>query len=220
MKLKLILSLLIVIGTVDVIYGDKISDLKKEVKKTEQKAANYPFHDSPFKIPVKYEKLMGDYRKGWARLSSFEYSGLHWGQFVVIYMNKDVNVYKDNYLEYVRAYVNDEDDDDEDEEDEKVQTGFTQYSVGTIFLKEHYSVQDNLPGTPLNMAYMIKREKGYDPEYGDWEYGYWGINGDVIFEGKASKNPAMKKFCVDCHKNMEERDYIFSTFLSNQIAVE
>jgi len=141
---------------------------------------------------------------------------LHWNNYVVIYVNKGAEIYRTNYLEYLRLYRN-EDDEDEDEydEDEGESILFKNYELDTVFIKENYSSVNNMPNTPLSLTIMIKRESGYDPKGGDWEYIQLATTGEQIMQGNTT-NPVINQECAKCHSNMRERDYIFSTFYTEQ----
>ncbi|MGY8642306.1 MAG: cytochrome P460 family protein [Verrucomicrobiales bacterium] len=52
---------------------------------------------------------------------------------------------------------------------------------------------------------MIKREAGYDPENGNWEYFYSDEDGNVT-SGKMEN-------CIKCHQKAAETDYVFGTWL-------
>ncbi len=176
------------------------------------KSVTKPFEVMPFKLPKPYEQEMGGYRNKWARITGFEYSGLHWGQFVVIFVNQGVDIYKNNYLAYIQNYA-DEDDDDEDEEDSQI---FEPYKSGTIFVKENYLSDGGHPSTPFTLTIMKKHAKGYDPKNGDWEYLQSDVNGKVLLQGDANEVDVHKQ-CAECHQNMAERDYIFSTYFSAEV---
>ncbi len=79
--------------------------------------------------------------------------------------------------------------------------------VGTIVLKEkHASVEALEPAHAFGA--MIKREPGYDPENGDWEYVYGTIAGEPTLErGKLAT-------CIACHSAYQnENDYLFRDYL-------
>lgn len=168
-----------------------------------------PFDVMPFALPKAAPSLYTDYRKKWHRLTGFEYSGLHWQQFVSIYVNKGEDIYRENYLAYLSLYR-----DDEDEEENTV-SSFKEYEQGTIFLKENYLADKGQPAEPSSLTIMIKRKPGYDSEGGNWEYLQTDIKGNVLMQGD-STNPTIQKVCSECHSNMAERDYIFSTFLTSK----
>lgn len=163
---------------------------------------------SPYTPPPAFAERLRDYRKKWTRISDFDLSGLHWNQYVTIYVNKDPEKYVQNFREYLRVYINSDGGDAD-----TAKPAFQVYSTGTIFLKEHYQLENGRPGKPLNVAMMIKREKGYDPGAGDWQYVYFDINGNTITDGNSS-NPVTHALCAKCHGNIGERDYIFSSFCS------
>ena len=166
-------------------------------------AAN-PFDTKPFVIPEEFADDWSSYRNSWARLTGFELSGLHWNQFVIVYANKGRAIYKQNFAEYIRFYV--EEDDEEDAE-------FAEYEVGTVFVKENYIAHQGSVGDPLSLTTMIKHKPGYDPDHGDWEYIQSDSKGNIILRGKAS-DALVNKVCADCHSSMDERDYIFATYYS------
>lgn len=167
--------------------------------------AEKPFEENPFSTPSQYTEDWANYRTKWSRITGFELSGLHWQQFVIVYLNKGREIYKKNYAEYVRFYVEEEDDDDD--------AHFENYAVGTTFIKENYRAQGGQVGQPLTVTAMIKREPGFDPEHNDWEYIQSSQNGKILLQGGFS-DPQIQAVCAECHSNIAERDYIFSTFYS------
>jgi len=167
-----------------------------------------PFNVYPFKIPEVYQQALAGYRTGWQRVTGFEHSGLHWQQFIAVYINQGANVYANNYAEYLRLYQ----DADEDETDE-LTPAFKTYQPGTIVLKENFGASNGSPDTPLTITMMLKREPGYDPQYGDWQYVQFDKNAEIILSGKA-QDPMVKPMCGNCHMNIAERDYIFANFYS------
>ena len=52
------------------------------------------FKVQPFQLPDTLKNSLKDYRHTWLRLTGFDFSGLHWNQFVVIYVNKGAEIYK------------------------------------------------------------------------------------------------------------------------------
>lgn len=79
--------------------------------------------------------------------------------------------------------------------------------VGGTIVKEKRAGEK--PGAQL-LAYaaMVKREKGYDPERGDWEYVYADLSGaqPKIERGKIES-------CIKCHSIAKDRDYLYRTHL-------
>ncbi|MCF2859550.1 cytochrome P460 family protein [Pseudoalteromonas sp. SMS1] len=171
-----------------------------------------PFKVYPFKVPDKYKAALKNYRTDWHRVTGFEHSGLHWQQFIVVFLNKDVRVYENNYLEYLRYY---QDYDEEEEEEELADPNFKTYKPGTIVLKENFSSQSGAPHDALTITMMIKREKGYSDGFGDWEYVQFDKLGNIILAGKGSET-AIKHMCSNCHASIAERDFIFANFYSRK----
>jgi hypothetical protein len=52
---------------------------------------------------------------------------------------------------------------------------------------------------------MVKREPGYDPAHGDWEYVYAGAD-KAVTRGRLDS-------CIDCHFQVADKDYLFRTYL-------
>lgn len=106
----------------------------------------------------------------------------------------------------------------------------TPLPVGTVVIKEKHPnwsaaveqpvkerrgpLQDDPAAVekPVNeFGAMIKREPGYDPENGDWEYAY-------VVRGPAKQLTRGKlASCIDCHSHMKDRDYLFRTYLPGQV---
>ena len=75
--------------------------------------------------------------------------------------------------------------------------------VGTVVVKEKHG-EHSTEGPPSEYGAMIKRETGYDPEHGDWEYLY-------VMRGPEEKvTRGRLGSCIDCHSRAKHRDYVFS----------
>ena len=62
------------------------------------------------------------------------------------------------------------------------------------------------------LVIMLKMEKGYDPENGDWWYGVYDESGTVNFhQGRIHS-------CIVCHKEGESTDYTFSESVNLEIS--
>ncbi|MCL1067944.1 cytochrome P460 family protein [Shewanella olleyana] len=146
-----------------------------------------------------------NYQSNWRRLTGFEHSGLHWEQFVVIYTNKGEQVYRHNFLQYSAWF-----DDPEDEDNQPI---YKMYPTGTTFIKENYHMKQGKPSDAESITVMIKRQIGFNPAGGDWEYMQFSKNGEQIIKGKGSDKLVQQK-CASCHENVSERDFIFSNFYS------
>lgn len=88
----------------------------------------------------------------------------------------------------------------------------TPLPVGTVVIKEKHPELLTAYKAPANeFGAMIKREVGYDPENGDWEYAY-------VVRGPAKEvTRGRLASCIDCHAHMTDRDYLFRTYLPNQV---
>ena len=184
------------------------------------KTPTNPFNITQFKASKENKALYGDYRKKWLRLTGFELSSLHWNQFVAVFINQNPEIYRVNYLEYLRTSQDDYDDDDDDEEEEDedapVKNNFKTYAIGTMVAKEGYTSHQGKPGLPTFLVMMKKHPKGYDDNNGNWEYMKFSTDGQTLLRGKASQ-PQVQIECAGCHVNVADRDYIFGTFYSGAI---
>jgi len=77
--------------------------------------------------------------------------------------------------------------------------------VGATVVKEKWrNEKDKLPA---GYAAMVKREKGYDPDHGDWEYVYVNLSDELkVSRGRIES-------CIKCHSGAAEKDYLFRTYL-------
>ncbi len=74
--------------------------------------------------------------------------------------------------------------------------------VGSIIVKPLYPDEQRSETSKLTI--MLKMEKGYDRENGNWWYGVYdetGIKGS--YQGKI-------KSCIECHTQAKKTDYMFS----------
>ncbi len=86
----------------------------------------------------------------------------------------------------------------------------TAYPVGAVVVKEK-QLQEILPFTTAEgdgvnggVGGMIKRDTGFDPEHGDWEYFYFESR-DTIDSGRIVS-------CVNCHSKAAGTDYVFGSW--------
>jgi hypothetical protein len=165
-----------------------------------------PHQTTDFTIPDKYKSLIKNYPLSWKRLSGFEYSALHWEQFVLVYTKDNKDTYVSNHLEFMRVY-------EEDLDPEEDEVNYETYPVGTVLLKESFLNVESRPGKSLLLSGMIKRKKGYDSSYGDWEYFQSSPDGKLLFSGNSTNAPVMKT-CIECHGNISEKDFVFASHYS------
>jgi hypothetical protein len=76
---------------------------------------------------------------------------------------------------------------------------------GAVVVKEKYA--DGRATGPLEeYAVMVKREAGYDPAGGDWEYAYV----TSVPERKVARGRLAE--CAGCHASVRERDFLFRSY--------
>jgi|GEM_PF-2352933 len=103
------------------------------------------------------------------------------------------------------------DDDEDTEEILDCSFPYQKYQVGTIILKENYLLKKGIPKEPVSITLMIKRQSGYDEQGGNWQYLQFDSRGEILVEGSKQKK-AIQQQCANCHMNIHDRDFIFSTF--------
>jgi hypothetical protein len=79
------------------------------------------------------------------------------------------------------------------------------FPIGSMIVKEKLGSRDSTD--PELLTAMIKREPGYNPEGGDWEY--------LVLDGTASKIVERGKLtqCSSCHRPYEYNDFVTRTYL-------
>jgi hypothetical protein len=85
--------------------------------------------------------------------------------------------------------------------------GRVSFPVGSIIVKEKRHTLDRTD--PELLTVMLKRERGYNPETGDWDF--------AALDGKAVIVQAQGKLenCIRCHKMVPASDYVFRPYLPN-----
>ena len=84
--------------------------------------------------------------------------------------------------------------------------------VGSILIKPLYPDEERSETNKLTI--MIKMEKGYDTEHGDWWYGVYDETGmEGWYRGKIQS-------CIKCHVQAKETDYMFSEIMMESINEE
>jgi hypothetical protein len=77
--------------------------------------------------------------------------------------------------------------------------------VGTTVVKEKWWKDDQ----PIDaVAAMVKKEPGYDPRFGDWEYVYARRNEGGTWATERGKLDN----CRACHHGAKETDFLFRTY--------
>ena len=73
-------------------------------------------------------------------------------------------------------------------------------SAGAKIVMDHFERSSGEKGPTMAME---KREKGFDPDHGDWRWIIVGTNGNLVFDGKTER-------CWGCHDDApKDRDGVF-----------
>lgn len=104
---------------------------------------------------------------------------------------------------YINVYVN------SIGKDEMMTKKFPVFPTGTIIVKEKLSTPDSR--TPELLTVMLKREKNFNSENGDWEY--------MTANGAATEITARGKLtsCQSCHAADKPTDYVSRKYLPDEI---
>jgi hypothetical protein len=108
-------------------------------------------------------------------------------------------IHKDKYITvYVNAVG----------KDEMLTKKSPKFPVGTVIVKEKLPMLNST--SPELLTVMIKREKGFNGEVGDWEF--------MTVSGNATAVTAKGKLesCQMCHINYDKNDYISRQYLSEE----
>jgi hypothetical protein len=81
--------------------------------------------------------------------------------------------------------------------------GSPRFPVGAVVVKE--KVKDEEGKRPEFLTIMVKRQKGFDPSAGDWEY----LVADTL--GRSIKQSS-SDHCRSCHAQAKSTDYVFRTY--------
>jgi hypothetical protein len=83
------------------------------------------------------------------------------------------------------------------------------FPVGSVIVKE--KLPDKTSQSPELLTVMVKRESGFNPRSGDWEYLVVDGNGESVTErGKLET-------CQGCHLATPQSDYIFRSYLPDEV---
>jgi len=83
------------------------------------------------------------------------------------------------------------------------------FPVGTLIVKEKLPARDATE--PELLTAMYKREAGYDPERGDWEY--------MVLDGAGTEVRARGKLesCRACHESYSGTDFVSRNYLPSEL---
>ena len=105
---------------------------------------------------------------------------------------------------YITVYVNDTG------KNAMMEQAKPKFPAGSVIVKE--KLPDKSSQSPELLTVMIKKEKGFNPQSGDWEY--------MVVDGKGESISARGKLqnCQGCHLGNPNTDYIFRTYLPAEVA--
>ena len=78
------------------------------------------------------------------------------------------------------------------------------FPAGSVIVKEKIGTGDEIYG----VGGMVKRNKGYDMDNGNWEYFYFETAADIE-SGKLTN-------CIQCHQDVAVKDYIFGDWTAER----
>jgi hypothetical protein len=83
------------------------------------------------------------------------------------------------------------------------------FPQGSVIVKEKLKTPEST--TPELLTVMIKRERGYNPESGDWEY--------MVVDGNGQSVQARGKLenCQSCHLMEKNTDYVSRAYLPVEV---
>lgn len=83
------------------------------------------------------------------------------------------------------------------------------FPEGSIIVKEKLLAEGDT--SPEMLTVMVKREQGFNPESGDWEY--------MVINGERTKIEGRGKLanCQACHITKGDTDYVFRTYLPDTV---
>ncbi len=83
------------------------------------------------------------------------------------------------------------------------------FPQGSVIVKEKLPSKDS--SAPELLTVMTKREPGYDPQNGDWEY--MALDGS----GKSVQARGRLESCQACHMMVKATDYVSRNYLPNEV---
>ena len=79
-----------------------------------------------------------------------------------------------------------------------------EFPAGSVIVKEKHSRTD---GPVLMSTVMIKREKGYNPSCGDWEFAA------LDAAGTKTNGDGKLESCMKCHQDQAKQDFVYRTYV-------
>jgi len=83
------------------------------------------------------------------------------------------------------------------------------FPQGSVIVKQKLPTKDST--SPELLTVMIKREAGFNPENGDWEYmAVDGAGKQVLARGKLEN-------CQACHTTVKDVDFVYRSYLPSRV---
>ncbi len=78
------------------------------------------------------------------------------------------------------------------------------FPTGSTIVRERLLTEDGI--TPEALTVMVKRERGFNPDAGDWEF--------LMVDGAVGKVEKREKRgdCLGCHVSKKSQDFTFRTY--------
>ena len=83
------------------------------------------------------------------------------------------------------------------------------FPEGSIIVKQKFKTESPTR-TPVLYTLMKKRERGYNPEVGDWEFSVVGPDGKQVQEIGKLEN------CESCHRGKSDTDFVYRPYVKPQ----
>jgi hypothetical protein len=83
------------------------------------------------------------------------------------------------------------------------------FPQGSVIVKEKLNSRLEGSNKPVLYTIMRKREPGFNPNIGDWEFAVVGPNGKDVQEIGKLKN------CQSCHRPKRESDFVFRSYVKS-----
>lgn len=72
----------------------------------------------------------------------------------------------------------------------------------------------NAPFRSVGIGVMIKREAGYAPDHGDWQYLYFEPGEQPVVDFDAARKLPSLGHCATCHNQAAKQGYVFMPYLA------
>ena len=158
--------------------------------------------EAPSRAPLAGAELVASY-KGWARVNR-EPSRFHLVRPIDCILPEDAEMRRENpdnphIDKFINVFVNDAG------RRAMLEELKPRFPVGSLIVKE--KLPSRAAAEPELLTAMYKREAGYDPEGGDWEY--------MVLDGRGTEVKARGKLesCRACHQSVAHTDFVSRNYL-------